>query len=241
MTELIITTIVGVIQIILSINLIIRQKNGIAISSEILSSLVLLYVLNGFSIEVNNISWKYIGLTIFEYLSVKIFLIIFMLITRMICFYMKRDLCRNKKKKKANKQKLKFIRTFSKVKYWPRLKLGLPGMANKTHPKTKVRFDSKGFPKFKAYYTVKLQKRDYRKTREQHFYIANKVIYKNILSSSRLRAKFSKNEIKEFSQGETPNKYTWHHHQDAGVLELVEYDVHSKTSHIGGYSIWGGK
>lgn len=241
MTELIITIIVGVIQIILSINLIIRQKNGIAILSEILSSLILLYTLNGFSIEINTISWKYIVLTLLEYLSVKIFLIIFMLITRMICFYMKRDLCRNKKNKKTNKQKLKFIRTFSKVKYWPRLKLGLPGMANKTHSKTKVRFDSKGFPKFKAYYTVKLQKTDYRKTREQHFYIANKIIYKNILSNSRLRAKFSKNEIKEFSQGETPNKYTWHHHQDAGVLELVEYEVHAKTSHVGGYSIWGGK
>ena len=185
MTELIITTIVGVIQIILSINLIIRQKNRIAILSEILSSLILLYTLNGFSIEINTISWKYIVLTLLEYLIVKIFLVIFMLTTRVLCFYMKIDLCRNKKKKKANKQKLKFIRTFSKVKYWPRLKLGLPGMANKTHPKTKVRFDSKGFPKFKAYYTVKLQKRDYRKTREQHFYIANKIIYKKILSSSR--------------------------------------------------------
>lgn len=241
MTELIITSIIGVIQIILSINLIIRQKNGIAILSEIISSFILLYTLNGFSIDMNAILWKYIILTLLEYFSVKIFLIIFMIITRKLCFYMKIDLCRNKKKKKENKLKLKFIRTFSKVKYWPRLKLGLAGMANKTHPKTKVRFDSKGFPKFKSYYTVKLQKRYYRKTREQHFYIANKIIYKNILSSSRLRAKFSKKEIKEFSQGETPSKYTWHHHQDAGVLQLVEYEVHSKTSHIGGYSIWGGK
>lgn len=241
MTELIITTIVGVMQITLSINLIIRQKNGVAILSEIISSFILLYTLNGFSIEMYSILWKYIILTLLEYLSVKIFLIIFMIITRNLCFCMKRDLCRNKKKKKADKLKLKFIRTFSKVKYWPRLKLGVPGMANKTHQKTKVRFDSKGFPKFKAYYTVKLQKRDYRKTREQHFYIANKKIYKNILSSYRLKAKFSKKEIKEFSLGQTPSKYTWHHHQDAGILELVEYDVHSKTSHIGGYSIWGGK
>ena len=153
---------------------------------------------------------------------------------------MKIDLCRNKKKKNANKLKLKFIHIFSKVKYWPRLKLGVPAMANKIHSKTKVRFDSKGFPKFKVYYTVKLRKRDYRKTRERHFYIANKIIYKNILSNSKLKSKFSKKEIKEFSQGKTPSKYTWHHHQNAGVLQLVEYEVHSKTSHVGGYSIWGG-
>ena len=67
------------------------------------------------------------------------------------------------------------------------------------------------------------------------------MLYKNILSSSRLRAKFTRKEIKEFSQGVTPSKYTWHHHQDSGVLHLVDYDVHAKTSHIGGYSIWGGK
>lgn len=89
-------------------------------------------------------------------------------------------------------------------------------MADKKHPKTKVRFDSKVFPEFKIYYTVKLRKKDFRKTREQHFYIANKMLYKNILSSSRVRVK-------------------------AGTLQLVDYDVHSKTSHIGGYSIWGGK
>ena len=103
MTELIITIIVGVIQIILSINLIIRQKNGIAILSETISSFILLYTLNGFSFEMNAILWKYIILTFLEYLSVKILLIIFMIITRKLCFYMKIDLCRNKKKKKAKR------------------------------------------------------------------------------------------------------------------------------------------
>ena len=200
---------------------------------------MLLYILNEYSIEVNNILWRNIGITLIEYVCVKIFLVIFMLIARTICFYVKKDLCQNKKKAKS--RKLKFILAFTKVKYWPRLKLGLPGMAGKTHAKTKVKFDSKGFPKFKSYYTVKLRRRYFRQTRERHFYIANKILYKNILSNFRLRAKFSSKEIKEFSQGKTPSKYTWHHHQDAGVLELVEYDVHSKTSHIGGYSIWGGK
>lgn len=239
MTEYTITFIICSVQIILSIFLIIRQKNVIAILSEIVSTLLLLLILNGFSIDASTISWWHIIIVLAEYLFVKLFLIGFMLLARLYSFYVVNKLCR--KKKKSSAIKLKFIRTFHKVKYWPRLKLGLAGMANRIHPKTKVRFDSNGFPKFKSYYTVKLRRKDFRKTREQHFYIANKILYKNICSNSWLRAKFSKKEIKEFSQGRTPNKYTWHHHQDAGILQLVEYEIHSKTSHVGGYSIWGGK
>jgi len=239
MTEYIIAMIVCGIQIILSIFLIMRQKNVIAILSEIISSLLLLLILSRFSINVATSSWKYIVIVLAEYLFVKLFLICFMLLARTYSFYEINKICR--KKKKANAIKLKFIRTFHKVKYWPKLKLGLAGKANRVHPKTKVRFDSKGLPRFKSYYTVKLQRKDFRKPREQHFYIANKIIYRNICSNFRLRAKFSKKEIKEFSQGRTPDKYTWHHHQDAGVLQLVEHEIHSKTSHVGGYSIWGEK
>lgn len=241
MTEYIIASIVGIIQIILSINLIARQKNGIAIFSEIFSSLALFFILNEFSINVTSFSWKHIVLTVSEYLFVKMFLVGFMAIARLYCFYAVKAMCRKKKKGKANKLKLKFIKTFSKVKYLPKLKLGLPGMAGKTHPKTKVRFDEKGFPKFKVYYTVKFRKKYFRETREQHFYLANRELKRHIGSSVRIKAKFSRKQIKEINQGDTPSGYTWHHHQDRGVLQLVDEEIHAKTSHIGGYSIWGSK
>ena len=240
MDEYIITIAVGVMQIILSISLVIRRKNGIAIFSEVISSIVLLYILNGFSIDVEVIPWRYVWITIAEYVFVKVFLVIFMIWARRYSFYLIKELSRKKRKIKSNGI-LKLIKRFYNAKYWPRLKLGLPGMANRTHAVTKVRFDSEGFPKFKAYYTVQLRRKDFRKTREQHFYIANKMLYKKILSSSRLKAKFSRKEIKALSQGKTPDKYTWHHHQDAGKLQLVDQTIHEKTSHNGGYSIWGGK
>ena len=236
MKEMIICSIVGIIQIFLSINLIIRRKNIIAILSEILSSLILLFALSSFSI---NVSWQNIALTLIEYLAVKVFLIIFLAIARIYSFYAIKAVAR--KKKKIGKKRLKLISKFNRARYWPKLKLGIPGQAGKTHAVTKVKFDEKGFPKFKPYYTVKLRRSDYRKTRAQHFYIANKMLYKNVSSSSRLRAKFSKSQIKDMSNGETPNGYTWHHHQDAGVLQLVDEDIHAKTKHDGGYSIWGGK
>lgn len=239
MKEMIICSIVGIIQIFLSINLIIRRKNIIAILSEILSSLILLFALSDFFINISDVSWQNIALTLLEYLAVKVFLIVFMIIARIYSFYAIKAVAR--KKKKIGKKRLKLISKFNKARYWPKLKLGIPGQAGKTHAVTKVKFDEKGFPKFKPCYTVKLRRRDYRKTRAQHFYIANKMLYKNVCSSSRIRAKFSKSQIKDMSHGETPNGYTWHHHQDAGVLELVDSTIHAKTSHIGGYSIWGGK
>ena len=241
MTEYFIAILVGIVQIILSINLIVRQENVIASFTEIISSLALFFILNEFSINVTTLLWKYILLTVGEYLFVKMFLVVFLLIARLYCFYTVKAMCRKKKKRKPNKLKLKFIKTFSKVKYWPKLKLGLPGMAGKTHPKTRVRFDEKGFPKFKAYYTVKLRKKYFCETRERHFYMANKILSSNIGTSTRIKAKFSRKQIKEISQGDTPSGYTWHHHQDVGVLQLVDDEIHAKTPHIGGYSIWGSK
>lgn len=239
MNELIICSIVGGIQIVLSIIMIVRRKNIIATFSEIISSILLLCTLNYFSNAFAYISLKCVVFTLVEYVSVKIFLIIFMLIARIYSFNTIKELSR--KNKKTGKIKLRIIQKFNKIRYWPRLNLGLPNKAGRKHSVTKVKFDEKGFPKFKSYYTVKLQKEDHHKTREQHFYIANKILYKNICSDSRLRKKFSKREIKVLSQGKTPSKYTWHHHQDPGVLQLVEYKIHSKTKHDGGYSIWGSK
>ena len=90
---------------------------------------------------------------------------------------------------------------------------------------------------------MKLQSKDFKKKREQHFYICNKKLYRAVMSSATLKVnlKLSSKDIKRLEQGETPSKYVWHHHQDAGVLQLVERSIHEKTYHVGGYSIWGGK
>lgn len=42
-----------------------------------------------------------------------------------------------------------------------------------------------------------------------------------------------------FKSGETPERFTWHHHQDVGRMQLVDYTIHRKTGHTGGYKIWG--
>lgn len=35
-----------------------------------------------------------------------------------------------------------------------------------------------------------------------------------------------------------PKKYTWHHHQDTGRMQLVEFGVHNATNHKGGRTTW---
>ncbi|MDG4824995.1 HNH endonuclease [Asanoa sp. WMMD1127] len=35
----------------------------------------------------------------------------------------------------------------------------------------------------------------------------------------------------------TPVGYTWHRHQDCGLMQLVDSKVHGKTGHTGGFSI----
>ena len=236
MNEIIISIVFGIIQVVLSINLIFRGKNKIAIASEVITSLLLFGIL--YNIE-KIIIWNCILYVIIEFIVIKFFLIVFWIIVRRCCFSFIKNI--SNCSKKINKKRIKKINKLYKVKYFPRLKLGIPGKANKINRLTRIKFDSKGFPKFESYYTVKLRRKDLKKSREAHFYIANKKLYNEIKSSARLRNKFTKQDIKKFSEGETPSKYTWHHHQNSGVLELVDYEIHSKTPHVGGYSIWGGK
>lgn len=240
MNEIIIVSIIAVVQIFLSVNLIIRQKNVYANISEIISSTVLFFILRMFFLSEDVELFQCSVLILAEYIALKIFLVIFMVVARYYSFYKIKKVC-NSKKKKINKKRLRLLIKFNKSRYWPRLKLGIPGKADRKDPATRVKFDSKGFPEFKYIYTVELCKKDCRKSRQQHFYIANKILYIDILSKSRIRAKFTEKEIEQIAMGVTPEKYTWHHHQNAGVLQLVEYNIHSKTSHIGGYSIWGKK
>ena len=35
---------------------------------------------------------------------------------------------------------------------------------------------------------------------------------------------------------ETPVGYTWHHHQNAGRMQLIDRGVHAKTGHTGGFA-----
>lgn len=240
--------VLSMLEIWISVKLILRKKNNYAKTSEIILS----FVVQSLYLEALHVEWwKIIACILVQYIVVKVFLLIFMIIIRECSFYIIKRLAKEKRKRKktwfteifGNSKKLKKVKEINQINYFPRLKLGLPGMANQVHGVTKVHFDSKGFPIFKSKYKVKLKIIDYRKPRKYHFLICNRKLYKDILANPKLRQKLnlSKNDVKALAVGETPKHYVWHHHQNLGVLQLVDRDIHEKTFHKGGFSIWGGK
>ncbi|MGC9342799.1 MAG: HNH endonuclease, partial [Bacteroidales bacterium] len=52
--------------------------------------------------------------------------------------------------------------------------------------------------------------------------------------------KFTKEQLEQIKNGETPDGYTWHHNETSGKMELVRTDVHQANRHTGGKAIWGG-
>ncbi|MBP2097995.1 HNH endonuclease [Enterococcus rivorum] len=112
-------------------------------------------------------------------------------------------------------------------------------LAGQNHPTTDVPFDSDGFPIFESEYKMKLDPADFLKTRKTHFSRASKDLYNQAMNDSNLASKFTAEELAIFKKGGVPENYTWHHHQDTGVMELVDSLIHGKTGHTGGFSIWG--
>lgn len=117
--------------------------------------------------------------------------------------------------------------------------LGRMELAGKKHPVTGVEFDSNGFPKFESKYDMQLAPEDYLKSRGTHFDRAGKKLYNDIMKDSNLRSQFTEQEIAIFKDGGVPKKYTWHHNQETGKLQLVNRKIHRKTGHVGGFTIWG--
>ena len=117
--------------------------------------------------------------------------------------------------------------------------VGRMDLAGKIHPVSGVKFDSNGFPIFDSKYNTTLEPQDYMKSRGTHFDRESKALYNDIMNDSNLRSKFTEAEIAIFKDGGVPKAYTWHHHQDAGVMQLVDRKTHRQTGHAGGFSIWG--
>lgn len=140
----------------------------------------------------------------------------------------------------GKKRFIQFVsRMWYRVNYGIRVKKGMPERVRKYHKG--IYFDRKGFPIFSAIETVKLKRRWHNKKRETHFYHCNKILYERIKKYRDVSAKFTKAEIKCFKEGNTPENYTWHHHQKRGVMQLVDRKIHESVNHRGGYAIWGKK
>ena len=123
------------------------------------------------------------------------------------------------------------------------------------HPITGVPFERKTvevngeniegvFPVFDAIYEDKLPKDMYEKSDKEQFKECNNQLYKDIEQYPVLKNQFNEEQLEQIKDGTidgtAPDGYVWHHNEEAGKMQLVDFETHAKTGHTGGRSIWGG-
>lgn len=125
-------------------------------------------------------------------------------------------------------------------------------LENDVHPITGVPFYRKQvempngesvegvFPEFDSVIDVQLPEDMYEESDSVQFKEANSQLLKKIESDYEFRKQFSEEQIEQIKDGAVPDGYVWHHSEEPGKLQLVDSEIHSKTGHTGGRSLWGG-
>lgn len=120
------------------------------------------------------------------------------------------------------------------------------------HPITGVPFerktveDSDGnevtgvFPEFDSDFDAQLPEDLYEASDKEQFAECNKQLKEAVEKDPELAKKFTPEQLEQIKNGDTPDGYTWHHNEEKGKMQLVDSDIHAKTGHTGGKTIWGG-
>lgn len=96
------------------------------------------------------------------------------------------------------------------------------------------------FPIFEGVADVHLPEDMYESSDFLHFSYANEQLLEQVRNDTGVASQFTSEQMEQIYFGETPDGYSWHHHEELGRLQLVDEEVHAKSGHSGGRSIWGG-
>lgn len=145
-----------------------------------------------------------------------------------------------------------FVKGLSEIVPDKKMKVGKAYKTGITHPVTNVSFVRKkmkiyhgktiveNFPVFDATFDTKLSKEFQFVSDKRQFTECNRLLRAELEANPELCKKFTKKQLKQIKQGITPEGFTWHHNEDTLRMQLVDSEIHRKTSHIGGKKIWGG-
>lgn len=95
-------------------------------------------------------------------------------------------------------------------------------------------------PIFESSYDAQLPEEMYKSSDHKQFQECNAQLKEEMQANPSLKERFDEVQREQIENGDTPDGYTWHHDADAGKMQLVETEIHQKTGHTGGRSIWGG-
>ena len=97
------------------------------------------------------------------------------------------------------------------------------------------------FPDFDSKFDVQLPEDMLKSSDVVQFNECNNQLKEAVEASiDKYKSIFDKEQIEQILDGETPDGYTWHHDAEVGKMQLVESDIHMKTGHTGGRTVWGG-
>lgn len=117
--------------------------------------------------------------------------------------------------------------------------------AGEVNPKTGIEDDINGFPIFDSKVTYQLPESYYYGSRDGAFPDLNKQLYLDI-ESGVVDNPFPEGvDYSSLQNGKMPSRgpnepyFSWHHNQEPGIMQLVDYNIHNDSRHTGGYAIWG--
>lgn len=124
--------------------------------------------------------------------------------------------------------------------------------AGQNHPETGVPYVEKVvktaegkefsgvFPQFESKFDAQLPKELMQESDSKQFAEANLQLKARFESDSKFASLFDERQKDDIKSCRTPYGYVWHHTEEIGKMQLVDYDTHDRTRHTGGKYIWGG-
>lgn len=125
-------------------------------------------------------------------------------------------------------------------------------LAGQLHPETGVPYEAQTvelengnevvgvFPVFDAVAEVELPADMYESSDYRQFSYANSELVDAASKDTELTSQFTTEQLEQIYAGDTPDDYMWHHNEQLSKLQLIDEEIHAKSGHSGGRSIWGG-
>ena len=98
------------------------------------------------------------------------------------------------------------------------------------------------FPVFDSQYDAHIPENQYLASDDVHFRPANEQLALELQADPTHvhELGLTPQDVQGLANNITPDGYVWHHHEQPGVLQLVNEADHDATAHTGGRFIWGG-
>lgn len=100
------------------------------------------------------------------------------------------------------------------------------------------------FPVFYSKFDVQLPEEYEKLSNGRQFRECNRQLKEAIENNPEMEKLFTKEQLEDIKNGDTPEGYVWHHNEEVGKMQLVKIEDHDRTqggaAHTGGKALWGG-